>query len=79
MKKIAIRKWDDLDDRKPKAALLAGADLAVTRYDDPVSVPAASPASETPSTRCCRDAGIIRLTSLAYRAFPPDVWRTPRH
>jgi len=38
MNKIAIKKWDELDDRKPEAALVAGVDLVVTRYDDQVSV-----------------------------------------
>ena len=38
MNKVAIKRWDDLDDRKPAYALLAGVDLVVVRYDDNVSV-----------------------------------------
>ncbi|MDJ0794827.1 MAG: glutamate synthase-related protein [Woeseiaceae bacterium] len=38
MKKIAIAKWGELEDRKPAYALVADVDLVVVRYDDSVSV-----------------------------------------
>ena len=36
MKKIALMKWDELDDRKPTYALVAGVDLVIVRFDDEV-------------------------------------------
>jgi glutamate synthase domain-containing protein 2/nitrite reductase/ring-hydroxylating ferredoxin subunit len=36
--KIAIRSWDELDDRVPAHALVADVDLVVVRFDDSVSV-----------------------------------------
>ncbi len=38
MKKIAVAKWDELEDRKPAYALVADVDLVVVQYDDTVSV-----------------------------------------
>ena len=38
MNKIAIKSWDELEDRIPEHALVADVDLVVTRYDDKVSV-----------------------------------------
>ena len=38
MKKIAIKKWDELKDRTPEYALVADVDLVVVRTDDAVSV-----------------------------------------
>ena len=38
MKKVAITRWDDLDDRSPEYALVADVDLVIVRYDDQVSV-----------------------------------------
>ena len=38
MKEHAIMRFDELEDRKPAYALVAGVDLVVTRYDDSVSV-----------------------------------------
>ena len=38
MKKVAVTKWDDLDDRSPAYALVADVDLVIARYDDEVSV-----------------------------------------
>ena len=38
MKKIAIAKWADLQDRDPEYALVGEVDLVVVRYDDTVSV-----------------------------------------
>ena len=38
MKKTALLKWNDLEDRKPQYALVADVDLVVVRYDDKVSV-----------------------------------------
>ena len=38
MKKIAISKWDDLEDRKPSYALVADVDLVIVRYDESVTV-----------------------------------------
>ena len=38
MKKVAVRRWDELADRDPAYALVAGVDLVVVRFDDAVSV-----------------------------------------
>lgn len=38
MKKIAIKNWNELEDRKPAYALVADVDLVVVRFDDTVSV-----------------------------------------
>jgi len=38
MNKIAIMKWDELEDRVPAAALVADVDLVIVRFDDAVSV-----------------------------------------
>ncbi len=38
MIKTAIAQWDELEDRKPAHALVAGVDLVVIRYDDSISV-----------------------------------------
>ena len=38
MKKLAIKNWDELDDRVPAHAIVADVDLVVVRYDDSVSV-----------------------------------------
>lgn len=38
VKKIAIAKWKELEDRKPTYALVANVDLVVVRFDDAVSV-----------------------------------------
>ncbi len=38
MKKIALKRWDDLKDREPAYALVANVDLVVVRFDDAVSV-----------------------------------------
>jgi len=38
MKKLAIKKWDELEDRVPAYALVADVDLVVVRYDESVSV-----------------------------------------
>jgi glutamate synthase domain-containing protein 2 len=38
MKKIAIKKWENLEDRVPDYALVADVDLVIVRYDDSVSV-----------------------------------------
>ena len=38
MNKLPIKKWDELEDRIPAHALVAGVDLVVVRYDDSVSV-----------------------------------------
>ncbi|MDX1484344.1 MAG: glutamate synthase-related protein [Alphaproteobacteria bacterium] len=38
MNKIVIKKWDELEDRKPAYALVGNVDLVVVRYDDSVSV-----------------------------------------
>ena len=38
MNKVAIKRWNELDDRKPAYALVAGVDLVLIRYDDSVSV-----------------------------------------
>jgi glutamate synthase domain-containing protein 2/nitrite reductase/ring-hydroxylating ferredoxin subunit len=36
--RISIANWDELEDRKPAHALVAGVDLVIVRYDDSVSV-----------------------------------------
>jgi nitrite reductase/ring-hydroxylating ferredoxin subunit len=38
MNKLAIKSWDDLQDRVPEHALVANVDLVVVRYDESVSV-----------------------------------------
>ena len=38
MKKLAIKKWDMLEDRSPVHAIVAGVDLVVVRFDESVSV-----------------------------------------
>ena len=38
MKKLAIKKWDELEDRVPVHALVADVDLVVVRFDQSVSV-----------------------------------------
>jgi len=38
MKKIAIRKWDELEDRVPAHALVADVDLVIVRFDKSVTV-----------------------------------------
>ncbi len=38
MKKVAIKQWDELKDREPAHAFVAGVDLVVVRFDDEVSV-----------------------------------------
>jgi nitrite reductase/ring-hydroxylating ferredoxin subunit len=38
MKKTALIEWDKLPDRQPTAALVAGVDLVIVRFDDRVSV-----------------------------------------
>jgi glutamate synthase domain-containing protein 2/nitrite reductase/ring-hydroxylating ferredoxin subunit len=38
VKKIMIKAWDELEDRKPSYALVGNVDLVVVRYDDCVSV-----------------------------------------
>lgn len=38
MKRVAIKKWDALADRKPAHALVAGVDLVIVRFDEDVSV-----------------------------------------
>ncbi len=38
MKKIAIKAWDELEDRAPAYALVADVDLVIVRYDNQVSV-----------------------------------------
>ena len=38
MNKIAIKNWNELEDRKPAYALVADVDLVIVRYDDEVSV-----------------------------------------
>jgi glutamate synthase domain-containing protein 2/nitrite reductase/ring-hydroxylating ferredoxin subunit len=38
MHKISIASWDDLEDRKPGHAIVAGVDLVMVRFDDTVSV-----------------------------------------
>jgi len=38
MNKVTIMQWDELEERKPQAVMVAGVDLVVTRYDNNVSV-----------------------------------------
>lgn len=38
MNSTKVKQWDELEDRKPQAVLVAGVDLVVTRYDNKVSV-----------------------------------------
>ncbi|MEP3672269.1 MAG: Rieske 2Fe-2S domain-containing protein, partial [Hyphomicrobiales bacterium] len=38
MKKISISKLDDIQDRKPVHALVAGVDLVIVRFDEKTSV-----------------------------------------
>ncbi len=38
MKKITIANWEELEDRAPMHALVAGVDLVIVRFDDEVSV-----------------------------------------
>jgi len=38
MNKLAIKKWEELEDRVPAYAIVADVDLVVVRYDDSVSV-----------------------------------------
>jgi len=38
MNKIAIKQWDELQDRTPAAALVADVDLVIVRYDESVTV-----------------------------------------
>ena len=38
MKKIGIANWNELEDRTPTHAHIAGVDLVIVRYDDNVSV-----------------------------------------
>ena len=38
MKQTALCNWDDLEDRKPAYALVAGVDLVVVRFDESISV-----------------------------------------
>jgi glutamate synthase domain-containing protein 2/nitrite reductase/ring-hydroxylating ferredoxin subunit len=38
MKKIAIKRWNELEDRAPAHAVVANVDLVVVRFDDTVSV-----------------------------------------
>ena len=38
MNKLAIKKWDELEDRVPAYALVADVDLVIVRYDESVSV-----------------------------------------
>ena len=38
MKKIAIKKWDEIKDRAPTHTLVAGVDLVIVRFDDAVTV-----------------------------------------
>ena len=38
MKRIPVAQWSQLEDRKPKHALVGSVDLVVTRFDDQVSV-----------------------------------------
>jgi glutamate synthase domain-containing protein 2/nitrite reductase/ring-hydroxylating ferredoxin subunit len=38
MNRISVASWDELQDRKPAYALVAGVDLVVVRFDDEVSV-----------------------------------------
>ena len=38
MKKTPIKQWDELEDRSPEHALVAGVDLVIVRFDENVSV-----------------------------------------
>ena len=38
MNKVTIKQWDELQDRVPAYALIAGVDLVVIRFDETVSV-----------------------------------------
>jgi nitrite reductase/ring-hydroxylating ferredoxin subunit len=38
MNKVKVADWQDLEDRKPTYALVAGVDLVLIRYGDEVSV-----------------------------------------
>jgi glutamate synthase domain-containing protein 2/nitrite reductase/ring-hydroxylating ferredoxin subunit len=38
MNRVSVGVWDDLQDRKPAYALVAGVDLVVVRFDDQISV-----------------------------------------
>jgi nitrite reductase/ring-hydroxylating ferredoxin subunit len=38
MKKLAIKKWDELEDRVPAQAIVANVDLVIVRYGDALSV-----------------------------------------
>jgi glutamate synthase domain-containing protein 2 len=38
MKKLSIKDWNELEDRVPQHALVAGVDLVIVRFDDNVSV-----------------------------------------
>jgi len=38
MRKLAVKNWDDLEDRTPIHALVANVDLVIVRFDDAVSV-----------------------------------------
>ena len=38
MKGIAVKSWDELEDRVPSPAFVAGVDLVIVRYDSSVSV-----------------------------------------
>lgn len=38
MTRVSITEWNELEDRKPAHALVAGVDLVVVRVDDGVSV-----------------------------------------
>ncbi len=38
MRKVAVKRWDDLGDRDPAHAVVANVDLVVVRFDDTVSV-----------------------------------------
>ena len=37
MNKVAVKRWDELEDRVPVHALVSDVDLVITRYDDAVS------------------------------------------
>ena len=38
MRKLSIKQWDELEDRVPAHALVAGVDLVIVRADDDVNV-----------------------------------------
>ncbi len=38
MRKVAVKRWDDLGDRDPAHAVVANVDLVVVRFDDTVSI-----------------------------------------